>query len=128
MGSSFSAPWFVTTLSGTLAPLPYSFLELGLDYGMISGEVDVGFYSISPFARYAIFLPLKPGGLFVGAGGSYTISEFEFPEKKLPVNIFAFDAGGGFRFNNGIGISYTLRTNFSNVSNTLLIGYSYRFK
>ena len=69
-GSSFSAPWVVGTLYGTLAPIKNSFFDIGVEMGMISGETDVGFYSICPFARYNIYLPVKIGGFFIGIGAS----------------------------------------------------------
>ena len=127
-GTSFAAPLLVGTISGTLAPFRNSFFELGIDAGFLSREADVGHFSICPFVHYAAFLPLKKaGGFHFGAGGSYFFAEYNFPEGTMPVSVFAFDATGGFRFNNGIGVYYTLRTDFDNVSNTVSIGYAYRF-
>jgi len=77
-----------------------------------------------------MFLPLaRTGALYAGAGGSYSIAEYNFPNGKLPLNIFALDVTGGFYFNNGINISYTLRTDFvDTVSNILSLGYRFRFR
>ena len=128
VGTSFAAPLFVGTVFGTFAPFRYSFFELGIDFGLLSGSQNVGYYSFCPFLHYALYLPLTQiGGFFAGAGGSYYYAEYDFPKEKLPLRIFALDAVGGFRFNIGIVISYTLRTDFSTVSNKVAIGYSYRY-
>ena len=127
-GTSFAAPFFVGTVNGTLAPFRNSFFEPGVDIGLLSGAADVGYYSVCPFLHYAAFLPLaQTGAFYAGAGGSYFMAEYNFPEGKVPLNFFAFDVTGGFRFNNGIVVSYTLRTDFSTAANTLSVGYRYRF-
>ena len=130
LGSTFSSPWLVGTVRGTLAPWRNQFFELGMDAGFVSGISDANnYYSLSPFMHYAYYLPFeKTGGLYAGAGGSYSHTGISrFGEHKSQ-NIFAFDVTGGFRFNIGIGIFYTLRTNFSSISNTLSVGYSFRFR
>jgi len=128
VGTSLSAPWLIGSVHGTLAPFRNSFLELGFDLGLLSGEIDVGYYSISPFVHYALFLPLSDiGGFHIGAGVSYYFAEYDFDIVKLPVSFLAMDVIGGFRFNNGILISYTLKTDFSGFSNKISFGYRYRF-
>ncbi|MCL2244413.1 MAG: caspase family protein [Treponema sp.] len=128
LGTAFAAPVLVANINGTLSPFRNSFIELGVDFGFLSGFDDVGYYSVSPFVHYAFSLPLANlGRWYLGAGGSYSYSEFEFPEGKLPLNIFTLNATAGFYFNIGIGISYTLRTDFTSASNTLTLGYRYQF-
>ncbi|MCL2832769.1 MAG: caspase family protein [Treponema sp.] len=127
-GTSFAAPFFVGTVFGTFAPFKYSFFELGMDLGLISGSKNYNYYSFSPFLHYALFVPVaRAGGFFAGVGGSYNYAVLDFPDKKVPLNIVAFDAMCGFRFNMGILISYTFRTDFSTASNKLTVGYSFRY-
>ena len=129
VGSSFSAPWFVGTVRGTIAPLSYSFLEIGLDVGMVSGTDDVGFRSIYPFAHYAFFLPVhKLVGWYIGVGGGYLWSELIYPSENVPLNFPNISFTTGFNIIDNIDISYTLRTNFSVVSNKFSVGYTFRFR
>ena len=131
-GTSFAAPWVIGTVRGTIAPFKYSFLEIGIDYCMVSGFSDAEFYySLYPFVHYAFFLPMsfaKGGGWYAGAGGGYMLGEYTFPEEKIPVNIFALDLTTGIILWNMLDVSYTLRTNFKSANNKLSIGYTYRFR
>ena len=128
-GTAFNAPWVIASLHGTIAPFPYSFLELGVDFGMISGDTDAEFYySVYPFAHIAFFLPLNEiFHFYAGAGCGYMLGEYTFPEEKIPVNIPAYDLTAGINLFNMIKISYTVRTNFISASNKLSIGFFYRF-
>ena len=56
-GTSFNYPWFISTLRGTISPFNNMFLELGFDFGLISGKPDVGFYSMYPYVNAAYFRP-----------------------------------------------------------------------
>jgi len=129
-GTSFTAPWAIGTIRGTIAPLRYSFLELGFDYGMISGIKDAEFYySLYPFVHYVFFLPFaKSGGWYAGAGGGYMVAEYTFPEVKIPVNILALDVTTGIILWNMLDVSYSLRTDFKSANNKMSIGYTYRFR
>jgi len=114
IGTSFSAPWAITSIHGTIAPFRYSFLELGFDYGMASGNSDAqSYYSLYPYIHYALFIPFgKTAGLSVGIGGGCMLGEYVFPEETIPLNIFAFDASASVTISNSLNISYTLRTSF----------------
>jgi hypothetical protein len=128
VGSAFADPFFIATVQGTIALLPYSFLHIGLDYGLASGLKDVGYYSLYPFAHAALFLPFKSsGGCYFGAGGGYLVSEYSFPEGAVPLNFGAMDFITGLNFLDKLDISYTLRTNFSVASNKISVGYVFRF-
>ena len=59
-GTAFAAPWMIGTVRATLAPFKYSFLELGFDFGLISGIKDVDYYSLYPFIRYALLRRALP--------------------------------------------------------------------
>ena len=133
VGTALSAPWLVGTIYGNMyflnSSLSFSsFLELGADFGMLSGDADIGYYSIYPFAHYSLLFPVAEiFNFYIGAGGGYLIAEYNFPEGKMPLNIFAFDVTAGLRFSGGFLISYTMRTDFSSISNTISVGYLYRF-
>jgi hypothetical protein len=128
-GSAFAAPLVIGTVQGTIAPIPYVFLQIGFDFGLISGDTEVDYYSMYPFAHLALFLPFpQSGGWYIGAGGGYMLGEYTFPEGKYPIDIFAADLITGVNILNMIDISYTLRTNFEGASNKISVGYTYRFK
>ena len=128
-GTSFAAPWLIGTINVTLAPFRYSFFEIGFDYGLISGNPDAEkYYSLYPFAHYALFLPInKAVNFFLGAGGGYMIGEYTFPEETIKVNIFAFDVTAGINLWNLLNVSYTLRTDLNSLNNKISLGVIYRF-
>jgi hypothetical protein len=130
IGTSFSDPWAIGTVHGTIAPFKNSFLELGFEIGMISGIADAEkYYSLYPFAHYALFLPFaKSGGWYAGAGGGFMLAEYAFPEEKIRINTFALDFTTGVNILNILGIAYTLRTDFKSANNKFTVGYTYRFK
>jgi hypothetical protein len=128
IGTSFAEPWVIGTVHGTIATLPYSFLEIGLDMGLVSGIPDViKYYSIYPFAHYALFIPFGKGGGYIGAGVGYMFGERTYQDLKEPIGIVAADFIAGLNILNGFDISYTLRTNIKSVSNKFAFGYTYRF-
>jgi hypothetical protein len=89
----------------------------------------VGYYSLYPYARYALFLPFeKKGGWYIGAGGGYMTAEFAYPEGNVSKNAFAACFTTGFNIGNMFDISYTLRTDFKMADNKISAGYTYRFK
>jgi hypothetical protein len=70
VGTSFAPPFIIANVSTTLAPFNYSFLEIGCDFGFISGVENVGYNSFYPFAHYAFFSPfITSGGWYIGTGG-----------------------------------------------------------
>jgi hypothetical protein len=129
-GSTFATPWLTISLHGTLAPWKYSFFEIGCDIGFITEIEDAkNYYSLYPFLHYALFLPFKTkGGWYAGIGGGCMIANYIYPKETVSMNIFAADVIIGVNFLNMIDLSYTLRTNFSGVSNKFLAGYTYRFR
>jgi len=130
VGSCFIDPWVVGTARGTIAPLKYSFLELGVDFGFVSGVSDVGYNSFFPFAHAAFFWPfiINKVGAYAGAGGGYMWVNYNFDiEGKTSGGGFAMDVVAGVNLFNMIDFSYTLRTNFSNAISKVSIGYTYRF-
>ena len=128
-GSSFTDPWVIITLRGTIAPLPYSFLEAGLDVGIVSEIAGAQYYSLYPFARYCLFLPFREkGGVYFGAGGGYMASHYSYEGREYPENLFAADFAAGVNIGDVFDLSYTLRTDFAKVSHKVSAGYIYRFK
>ena len=129
IGTAFAQPFIIANVGVTLAPFRYSFLEIGCDFGFISGVDDVGYYSFYPFAHYAFFHPFgESGGWYAGAGCGIMLANYNYPTGEVSTNIFAFDFIAGINIGNVFNISYTLRTNFSKASHKVLIGYTYRFK
>jgi hypothetical protein len=129
-GTSFSAPWLIGTVHGTLAPWRYSFLELGFDAGFFSGYDDVsGYYSLYPFAHYAFFMPFSgAGGWYAGAGGGYMFATYGFPEKEVPNDTWAVDFCTGIIIGDIFTFSYTLRTNFTSANHKVAVGFVKRFR
>jgi len=131
IGTSFADPWVIGTIRGTIAPLKYSFLELGCNAGFISNVEGVtSYYSIHPFARYALFLPFSnKNGLYIGAGGSYMIAEYIFfTDSTLSNRIFTLDIIAGIKLRDRMNISYAFKTDFDTVGHIVSVGYCYRFK
>ena len=132
IGSSLAAPWMIGTVHGTIAPLKYSFLELGFDIGFIYGRSDVNYLSLWPFAHYVFFWPflIDKVGLYAGVGGGISIVSYTFTEQDAEYSdtIPAASVTAGVNFLNMINISYTLRTNFKGASSKVSAGYTYRFK
>jgi opacity protein-like surface antigen len=128
-GTSFADPWLIGTIRGTIAPLPFSFLEVGFDAGFISNkEWADGYYSLYPFAHYALFLPFAgKGGWYIGAGGGYMLREYRVEDWSESGSFWAADFTTGFNIGNVFDISYTLRTNFDSAGNKIAVGYTYRF-
>ena len=126
-GSSFSQPLLIGTFRGTIAPFRYSFLELGIDAGIFSRRYDVNYFSISPYVHYAFFWPFTIGGLYAGAGVGYWFSEVSRPHESTIERKILAHAVIGTNILDMIDISYTLRTNFAQVTNKFSVGYTYRF-
>jgi len=128
VGTSFADPWVIGTVHGTIAPFNYTFLELGLDLGLISTVENTKYFSLYPFAHLAFFWPFTSKiGWYAGAGGGHLIAKYTIDNLKIPKNIFAADFTTGVLLFNSLNLSYTMRTNFSSASNKLAVGYSYRF-
>jgi len=132
IGSSFAAPWVIGTAHGTIAPFRYFFLELGFDFGLIPGEADVGYYSLSPYGHAAFFYPLiiNKVGLYAGLGGGLLMVSYDFKNEGVNYteNIPVAAVTAGANFFDMIDVSYTLRTNFSGMIYKASVGYTYRFK
>jgi len=130
IGTCMVEPWVLGTARGTIAPFKYSFLELGVDFGFVSGNKDVGYFSLYPFTHLAFFWPFITDkfGVYAGAGGGFLWANYNFPEGKISDNTFALDAVAGINLFNMIDISYTFRTNFKNMLNKVSVGYTYRFR
>jgi len=129
VGTSLGDPLVIGTVRGTVAPLSYSFLELGLDYGMLSGDSAVGYYEFYPYAHAAYYYPIGSSfGVYAGAGGGYLAGQYTFPEGKQAVSTLAMDISAGVNILNIIDVNYTFRTNFTNIGNKISVGYTYRFQ
>jgi len=144
VGSAFSTPMFIGTIRGTIAPLPNSFLELGMDFGLGSNHENAGYFSLYPYAHYNFFMPFSgsgrqiKGGWYAGMGAGYMISRYTFIEntneykylagESTTFNYIAGDIIAGVSIADIIDISYTLRTNFKSVGIKFSVGYTRRFR
>jgi hypothetical protein len=97
IGTSFATPLLILNIDATIAPLPYSFFELGAEFGSINGmageNVDIGgveYKSDYWYARVNVFAPYgkrtfdsygKPregGGWYLGVGLGIMNAEYAF--------------------------------------------------
>jgi hypothetical protein len=131
LGTSFYRPWVITTLHATYAPpLPNSFLEAGIDIGVISRDVGANYFSLYPFVHYNYSKPLpffEKIGWYIGGGGGYWVGNYSASgetaqDKKIIIGLTA-----GINIINIIDVSYTLRTDFKGANHKLSAGYVYRF-
>ena len=143
-GSAFSAPLFISTVRGTIAPSNNTFFEFGMDLGLVSNYDNAGYYSIFPYAHYNFFLPFAPsgnqsrGGWYIGFGGGYMRSKYSFNENSneyiflsddsLIFQYFSGNIVTGFNIADVIDISYTFRSNFAIATSKLSVGYTKRFR
>ncbi|MDR1904432.1 MAG: hypothetical protein LBQ88_19375 [Treponema sp.] len=132
-GSSFAAPWFVVSAHGTLSLLSYTFLEFGLDLGLVhgyEGYEGVSYFSLYPFARFNGFMPFSLGGWsLIGYGGAGMGLMAAFYQDSTLISP-ALDITAGVRAGKNqhyLGLAWTVRTNFKAVNHKLSAGYSYRF-
>jgi len=128
LGTAFSAPWIIGTVHGTIAPFKYSFFDVGLDFGLVSGKANVGYFSVYPFVHYAFFLPFaEKYGWYVGGGAGYMFANYTYSEGKITDNTFAVDLSTGVILWNMLNVSYTFKTNFKSAANKIAVGYVKRF-
>jgi hypothetical protein len=90
LGTSFATPLLIFNLNFTIAPLPYSFIEFGTEFGTINGmageNVDIGGVEYSSnylYTRVNVFAPI----------GKRTFDSFGKPKE-----------GGGWHLGLGIGL------------------------
>jgi len=126
-GTSFADPWAVATVHATLAPLPFSFFRVGLDFGFITDTEADGHYSLYPFVQYALFLPFAGGGWYIGAGGGFLAARYVFGSIAETRTGFFADFTTGINIGNVIDVSYTLRTDFSLFGSKVSVGFTHRF-
>ena len=97
LGTSFATPLLILNINATIAPLPYSFIELGYELGTVNGmageNVDIGGVEYSSnyfYARANVFAPYgkrtfdsygKPregGGWYLGFGLGIMDAQYAF--------------------------------------------------
>ena len=131
-GTAFATPLAIGTLHATLAPLPFSFLRLGVSLGFLSdlemGGQRAGHFSAHPFAQAAFFYPFAWGGVFLGAGGGLTVARYEFGYLRDGAVTPTADFTAGVNLGNLFEVSYTLRTDFSRVGGKVSAGFTHRFR
>jgi hypothetical protein len=128
IGTAFYRPWLIATIHAAYA-LPHSFLEAGMDVGLVSGDSDASYYSLYPFIHYAYsaFFPAKKSGFYAGAGCGYWRSDYNSFNMAATENKFVVHFIAGVNIINMFDVSYTLRTDFKGISHKLSAGYVFRF-
>jgi len=118
------------TVQAILASLGNSFVRVGCAvlFGTSVSHDNFSSVSINPFAHYAFFLPIGDrGGWYAGAGGSFMRTTFETWEGSGSRTFPALDLTSGFWLG-WFSVSYTLRTDFSTISDIISVGFTHRFR
>ncbi|MCL2265617.1 MAG: hypothetical protein FWC22_06380 [Treponema sp.] len=137
LGTSFATPLLIVNLCATIAPLPYSFFELGVEFGSINGMAgenvnirDVEYSSNYFYARFNIFAPFgnrvfdsygkarEGGGWYIGLGLGIMNAEYAFIQSVTErtvatVKTPTFDGATGFYIGRGhilFKAGYAIRT------------------
>jgi hypothetical protein len=137
VGSSFTAPWLIGTLQGTFSVLPYTFFDIGCDFGFIHGYEgweDIDYHSFYPFAHLNGFPPLpfsRYVRCFVGVGGGYMMAFYSGSGEDNAFYVPAFDVATGLYIGKNhhyATLVYSVRTTFEAVNHKAALGYSFRFR
>jgi len=137
LGTAFAAPLIIGTIHGTLAPFNGSFFDLGIDAGFGINLDYVDYFSLYPFANFALFTPFartadgKRGGWYAGAGIGAMFASYQFKTVSRPIwdtTTIAVNLVIGLNIFDMFDISYTIRTNFKSADSKLSVGYVYRVK
>jgi len=150
LGTSFATPLLIVNFNATIAPLPYSFFELGLELGTINGMAgenvnvrNVEYSSNYIYARFNVFTPFgnrifdsygKPregGGWYIGLGLGLMNAEYAFIQSVTECAVATvqnptFDGATGFYFGRGhvlFKAGYAVRTTMDMKN---LIGVNHR--
>jgi hypothetical protein len=150
LGTSFATPLLIVNINATIAPLPYSFFELGAEFGSINGmageNVDIGGVEYSSnyfYARVNVFAPMgkrtfdsygKPregGGWYLGLGLGIMNAEYDFIRNSTERSVATvqtptLDGASGFYIGRGhvlFKAGYAVRTTMDMKN---LIGINHR--
>ncbi|MDR2965324.1 MAG: hypothetical protein LBU88_06075 [Treponema sp.] len=137
LGTSFATPLIIANFNFTIAPLPNSFFEFGIDGGFLNGmageNTPVGsmeYTSTYLYARANLFFPLgkrefdsygKPreaGGMYFGFGVGHMAAQYSFVQSSkeshvATINTPTFDGAAGFIIGKGrilFRAGYAVRT------------------
>ena len=122
----------------TISPWSNIFIKIGGDIARASHSDfgDFSSWSFYPFAHLAFFAPVfdSRGGLYAGTGAGFMMTSYNDHSGSGSDFFFALDiftAGLMFTFSGssgwGLNASYTMRTDFSGLSDRISIGLVYRF-
>ena len=144
VGTTFETPLALANAAFTASILPYTFFELGMDFGIWPTAEDeqelakrghgaAKYHSMYYFGRFNGFLPFgENGGAYAGIGAGYIDHRYLFDEASYQVGFVAFEASTGVFLgvnNNYLRIGYSIRTptNFSSMGHRVTIGHALRF-
>jgi len=130
LGSSFSDPLLIGTVSVSFALAPYIFTEIGFDIGFLSIHDYISDYlSLYPYINLGLFLPFSgKGGFFIGAGGGYMVGSYDNGIEREGISFSGVNFFAGININNVFNISYTLMTDFDKIHNKVSLGYVVRLE
>jgi len=150
LGTSFATPLLIFNINATIAPLPYSFIELGAEFGSINGmageNVDIGgveYSSTYYYARVNVWAPYgkrtfdsygKPregGGWYLGFGLGLMDAQYAFIRNSTERSVATvqtptLDGATGFYIGTGhilFKAGYAIRTTMDMKN---LIGVNHR--
>jgi len=137
IGTSFATPLLIGNINFTIPILPYTFIEAGIDIGLLHGNTgykviyDVSYFSVFYYGRLNVFVPFDYdiGGWYFGIGGGFSDARYKFPEAEAKIQTGAMDFTTGLFFGEEhcFRIGYTLRTNFTTgVNHRITLGYAFR--
>jgi hypothetical protein len=142
-GSAFATPAVLASARLTFSLFPYSFFELGSDFGLVHGVPDVQdveYLSIAPYLHLNAFITDGKSVAaqwfsgYLGIGGGASFSRYTYPSQShidpITVNTGVFDANAGIRWmfsHSTVDLRYTVKTNFKGVDQRVTFGYAYRF-
>jgi len=151
LGTSFATPLLIVGLNATVAPLPYFFLDLGVEFGFINGMAgenvkirDVEYSSNYFFSRANLFIPIgkrtfdsygmavEGGGWHIGLGLGVMNAQYSFVQSVTERTVATvvtptFDGATGFYIGRGrilFKAGYAARATMDMKN---LIGVNHRF-
>ena len=150
IGTAFATPLLIFNIDATIAPLPWSFIELGAEFGTINGfageNVPIGdvtyssnyYYArINTFVRYgkrtfdSYGKPKEGGGWYLGIGLGIMNAQYKFKRNEQEYNVATvqtptLDGATGFLIGRGhilFKAGYAVRTTMDMKN---LIGVNHR--
>jgi hypothetical protein len=136
IGTALTAPWVVLNVHGTVAPLRFLFVDIGVDFGFVHGNrsrKDVKYHSFNPYLHLNYFHTFSikfPISVYAGLGAGYMLAYYKSNSENRNVNVFTMDFDAGLLFGKKrhyLSLEWTGRTNFKAINHKIVAGYLFRF-